>query len=197
MVLDAGATPQALFDLPLSDLESRWRSIDAWTSRDAELVDLVLRHRVHRAIRRRVDTSDARTLYDHIRRLVRRAKGADEAGKAWTERWRGYADLLDAHVDAMRTRDVDKALSRAHAREILAYLATHRDVPQKSIELRLGLGKANVSRVLGLLEAHELVERRLDGRQNRVSLGPAAEGRSFADPVIADVALVHDKDAVG
>src|SRR5688500_19280164 len=42
--------------------------------------------------------------------------------------WRGYADLLDAHVDAMRTRDVDRALSRAHAREILAYLSTHGDV---------------------------------------------------------------------
>jgi DNA-binding transcriptional ArsR family regulator len=184
MVLDPlGAAPQVLFDLPLSELEAMWKSIDPWTPRHAEVADLVLRHRVHRAIRRRIDLSDARSLYDHIRRLVARSRlrKVDSPERTWTERWRGYADMLDTHVDALRTRDVNKALARAHAREILSFLSTHGDVPQKAIELRLGLGKANVSRVLGLLEAHELVERRLDGRQNRVTLGPAAEGHFEAE----------------
>ena len=44
MVLDTGAAPQALFDLPLSELDTMWRSIDAWTGLLVPSVDRVGRY---------------------------------------------------------------------------------------------------------------------------------------------------------
>ncbi|HJP00832.1 MAG TPA: MarR family transcriptional regulator, partial [Planctomycetota bacterium] len=53
-------------------------------------------------------------------------------------------------------------------------VARERDLTQAKIGERLELKSANLSRILGVLEANEVIGRRKDGRSKRVALGPNA-----------------------
>lgn len=85
---------------------------------------------------------------------------------AAAERCRALADLLRLSVDAADASAVKELTSRAHVAEILRLLAARAGeyVEREDIRKELGLGHANLSRVLTLLAANGLVEREPRGK---------------------------------
>ncbi len=137
-----------------------------------EAIDYVLRHTVIRLLVRAAGEEELEAAHEELRRLVPIALEPKLA--AWVPRWRGLADLLEARLAVLSARDVESARRMAHAAEILALVASKPGWTQTKICDRLKLGAANLSRILGILEAHELVERRSVGRERRVHLGRLA-----------------------
>lgn len=141
--------------------ELRWEHVDA--------LDYALRHTVVRLLVRAAERDELAAAYDALRRLAPIER--EEELAEWLPRWRAYADLLDARLAALAARQPDQALELLHAREIVDLVAREPGLPQAELGERLGLKPPNLSRILGVLEAHEFVERRAAGREKRVHLG--------------------------
>jgi hypothetical protein len=169
--------PGALVDLEdLSQLFESICAIDPWTERHAEVLDYVYSCKVARALDRRAGSDELRELHEHIRRAAGLVRSESHLVEAWAARWRGYAAVLDARIGAIATQDIGAVLSRTHVKTILEILGRGgaTGVAQAGIQQQLGLGKANLTRVLGLMEDHDLIERRKVGRDKQVLLGRGA-----------------------
>jgi DNA-binding MarR family transcriptional regulator len=169
--------PGALVDLDdLSQLFESICAIDPWTERHAEVLDYVFSCRVARALDRRAGSDELRELHEHIRRAAALVRSEDHLEEAWAARWRGYAAILDARIGAIATQDSGAVLSRAHVQKVLDLLrkAGPAGLAQAELLDKLDVGKANLTRVLGLMEDHDLIERRKVGRDKQVFLGPSA-----------------------
>lgn len=117
-------------------------------------------------------------------------------GAAAAERIRALADLVRLSVDASDVSDVKHLTARAHVQEILRLLADHpgRYLERGNIKSELGLGDANLSRVMTLLAANGLVDRLTRGKtaafsiaQRGISLIESTEkveGRVFVPTVV-------------
>lgn len=182
--------PGQLLDRSLEEYGALLRTAGELKPELLEAVDYTLRHTVVRLLSRatREKENDLAgelvEAYDALRRLVPPAREAELA--AWLPRWRGFADLLDARLATLASRDVAGALRLAHSSEILAEVAADPGLTQAQLGLRLGLKPANLSRILSVLEAHELIERRSVGRERRLHPGhlarPAGEAPNTALP---------------
>lgn len=150
-----------------------------------DALDYGLRHIVVRLLVRAAEPDELSDAYDALRRLVP-VEREDELAD-WLPRWRAFADLLDARLSSLAAREPERALSLLHAREILELVASDQGLPQTEIcNRREGLKPANLSRILGVLEAHELIERRTVGRQKRVYLGRLASGVEGLPRIVAE-----------
>ena len=179
--------PGDLIDLEdLSQLFEAVRAIEPWTERHAEVLDYVYRGRVARALDRRSGGDELRELHEHIRRAAALVRSETQLEEAWAARWRGYAAVLDARMGAIATQNPSAVLSRAHVQAVLDLLgeAGETGIAQADIQDRLKLSKANLTRVLGLMEDHDLIERRKVGRDKQVFLGRSAQQKK-ATPVEA------------
>lgn len=173
LLIDA---PQDHLLLPLPELLAVVRAISAWTDEHATRLDYIYGQRVARTLAGRCSVEDLSGLLDHLRRaigLLRRAAGLDAS---WLARWEGMASAIDARIDQLTSQDVEAVLERAHVKPLLKLVAEQQradpqGVPQALLLEKLGLKKANLTRILNLLEANELIERRGAGRENRVVLG--------------------------
>jgi hypothetical protein len=141
--------------------ELRWEHVDA--------LDYALRHTVVRLLVRAAERDELAAAYDALRRLVP-VEREDELAE-WLPRWRAYADLLDARLASLAAREPEQALGLLHAREIVDRVAREPGLAQAELGDRVGLRPPNLSRILGVLEAHEFIERRAVGREKRVYLG--------------------------
>lgn len=83
------------------------------------------------------------------------------------QRIRALADLVRLSIDAAKVADVADFTGRAHVIEILRMLAAKSGefVLRDAIRTELGLGNANLSRILSLLAVNGLVEREARERQ--------------------------------
>jgi hypothetical protein len=177
--------PGALIDLEdLSQLYEAARAIETWTERHAEVLDYAYRGRVARALDRRVGREELAELHEHIRRVAALVRSQTQLEEAWAARWRGYASVLDARMGALGTQNISAVLSRAHVQKVIDLLRSEgtAGVAQSELQSRLSLGKANLTRVLGMMEDHDLIERRKMGRDKQVFLGPAAQQRQESPP---------------
>ncbi len=139
-----------------------------------DALDYALRHTVVRLLVRAAGEDELADAYDGLRRLVP-VEREDELAE-WVPRWRAFADLLDARLAVLAARDSDRVFGLLHAREILGLVASEPGLTQAEICERLELKPANLSRILGVLEAHERIERRTVGREKRVHPGRLASG---------------------
>ncbi len=136
-----------------------------------EAVDYAVRHSVIRLLVSTADDSELEAANDSIRRLIPVAR--EEELKTWVIRWGAFADLLEARLAALANQRPAQARKLAHADQILDLLAEEPSLPQTEIAKRLGLKEANLSRILAVLEAHDLITRRVVGREKHVRLAPA------------------------
>jgi CRP-like cAMP-binding protein len=183
-ILDPSAllaeSPAQLLERPLTDFAELLRDSAEMGRDHAETIDYVLRHTVVRLLVRAASEEELMAAYENIRALVP-VRREDELA-AWLPRWRTLADVLDARLAVLSNRDLSVARGLLHADRILALIGAEPGLAQAEIGDRLDLKPANLSRILGILEAHELVERRSVGREKRVHLGRLAEGFEAAEP---------------
>ncbi len=167
--------PAWLIDADEDELLAAVRAIEHWTERHAEVLDYVYAGQTARLLALRASADDLRRTHDHIRRAAALARDAG-IDASWQGRWRGIAAVLDARLGVLARRDAAGQPNRAHFDRVLAYLAGRGDAGagQSEIGEALGLRKANLSRVLNLMEADDLVARRMVGREKKVVRGPAA-----------------------
>lgn len=149
-----------------------------------DAIDYALRHTVVRLLVRAAGEEELADAYDGLRRLVP-VEREDELAE-WVPRWRAFADLLDARLAALAARDSDRVPGLLHAREILDLVANEPGLTQAEICERLKLKPANLSRILGVLEAHEMIERRTVGREKRVHPGRLASGGEGLPRIVAE-----------
>ncbi len=172
-------SPEDHLMLPLPDLWEAVRAIEQWTERHAHVLDYIHQERLRRALFQQPADEELAALHDHISRVASWASRRPELEPHWAGRWQGYADILDRHMgfrqeDSGADREV--VLKRLHVSEILQQLRLRRDQGLGQRELRelVGLKPANLTRVLNLMERHELVRRESHGRENRLFIGRLA-----------------------
>jgi hypothetical protein len=164
--------PAELLDHSLEEYAAFLRKWEDLEEEHLEAVDYALCNTVVRLLVRAAGKEELEAAYEELRRLVPVPRETEWA--EWVPRWRTLADLLEARLMALQTRNVEGALRLAHARRIVALVAEHPDLTQAEIGRRLELKPANLSRILAVLEAHELIERRTVGRERRVHPGRLA-----------------------
>ncbi len=161
--------PAELLARPLGDYAAFLRSWRELRPDRLEAVDYALRHTVIRLLVRAAPEPELAAAYGALRRLVP-VEREPELGE-WLPRWRGFADLLDARRAVLAAQDPAAARRLAHAGSILDLVARQPGLTQAAIAQRLRLRPANLSRILGVLEAHELIERRSAGREKQIHPG--------------------------
>lgn len=138
-----------------------------------DALDYGLRHIVVRLLVRSAERDELTDAYDALRRLVPIERESELA--EWVPRWRAFADLLDARLASLAARQPERALGLLHAQEIVDFVARSPGCTQSELcdllPIDPPLKPANLSRILGVLEAHEFIERRAVGREKRVHLG--------------------------
>lgn len=178
MTYDLLRTPlTVLADEPsLDELLGAIRGVAAWTRDHAEALDDVLQQRILRLLTRQHTREELEALHDLLRRVVDPSHRAaiDALGDHFPDRWDSYARLVDGRIGALDARSPD-ILRRKHVTEVLeALVDAGGTMPQGALADVRGLKKANLTRVLHLMEAHDLIVRRRIGKENEVSLGAAA-----------------------
>ncbi len=165
--------PGELLDRSLDDYATILRQPGDLAPEHLEAVDYAVRHTVLRLLIRGVDEGELEESYDSLRRLVPVAREPELA--AWLPRWRALADLIEARLAVLDNQNPAAVRSLAHTATILAVVDGEPGLKQSDIGKRLGLKPANLSRILSVLEANELIERRNVGRERRVYMGRLAE----------------------
>ncbi|NNC06145.1 hypothetical protein HJC10_25215 [Corallococcus exiguus] len=188
--------------VPLAALHLAARALkpEAWGGRSADVLDRVYRQRLLRILSQRDAEQELAELQDHLERVAgrvrRHTQNSETAklGEGWAARWHAFADLVDARRAAIASQDPKRVLERTHVSEILKLVRAGevRDpngVPQALLRSELGLKKANLTRILNVMEANELIERRGTGRENLIRLGRAVrelamttDARTLAQP---------------
>lgn len=158
---------------PLEDFAELLRSGDGLTDEHLEAIDYALRHSVVDHLVRGASEDELAGVYDPLRRMI--PVELETELSEWRLRWRGFADLVDTRLADLAARDPERARRLAHADRILGLVEERPGMTQSEIGEELDLGASNLSRILGVLEAHELIQRRTVGREKRVHLGRLAE----------------------
>lgn len=155
--------------------------IDASMQFEVEALDYVHQHWVLRALRERTDADHLqrlRTLADHLRLAAGTNEDVlDGFDPPFAKQWRALAALVDHRIELTETQDVDEALQREHVRTILEVIGKHGSLASQDQLLahlgrrQIAMGKANLSRILKLLEATELIAREKIGQRNAIVPG--------------------------
>ncbi len=161
----------------LEDLSSAARAIEDWGERPAEVLDYIYRYRLIRLLQTRASLEELRALNEHIRRVLppSRMGELDRLARPYRERWRVYGEILEARIHSLTSEAPAKVLERKHVRRILELVVT---APRERAVLKQalgGIGDPNLTRILKLMEANELIEVRRLGREKRIHLGPNGE----------------------
>lgn len=130
-------------------------------------------------IERRFD-DEIRDWYDLVRGVKARISETDEAA---AERLTALGDLLRESISLAQTSPARDVANRPRARSILGILNKSRThVPRRKLLEVLEIGSSNLSNILTLLVAHDIVERRGVGKQAEfriTNLGRQLIGEDF------------------
>lgn len=165
----------------LNDLLQTIRSIEQWQERHAEVLDYIYRMRLIRLLTRRSSEEGLRELADHLDRVThpRRSEDLNSLARPYGERWSVYKDILENRLAALRSSAPEQVLKKAHVEQILDLVTKGGVTKQNDLQKTLGLKSANLTRILNLMEANDLIERRTIGREKRIETGP--NGERFRD----------------
>lgn len=159
-----------LVEAPLEELAALLRREQLPADQEIEALDRILRLKVIRALQSEPDHAALVALVGELRRLVPhdRCKDLDARRRPWATRWSTLGDLVDCAAQAIEARDPARAKQLAHAAPLLAAVGDSPGLAQAELGRRLGIKPANLSRILGVLEAGGLVRRKLVGREKLV-----------------------------
>jgi DNA-binding PadR family transcriptional regulator len=165
-----------VLDADFADLKQAIAALGTWTSQAAETVDFFYVDRAIRLLRSRAAARrDLDEMIEHLGWAAhdRARQDLNTLGRAYFERWRTVRDLMVARRDAL-THDRKKEVeARKHVTEAMAALRGAKGkMMQGELGEKLNLRKVNLTRVLNLMEAHGLVERRRAGAENCVHISP-------------------------
>jgi hypothetical protein len=170
-------TPQDLVGASLDELKEAARAVPEWDDVIARSLDHVYRQKLVTLLSRRAGEEELSELADHLRRVIPPSRRAalDELDAPWSRIWLAYAALVETRIGVLRAQDPGEALGKVHVAKILEIVRQQDGVAQQEVMRRAGLrSKANLTRVLNVMEANELVERRRVGNENRLYLGVRA-----------------------
>ena len=162
----------------LDDLLETALKTDQWNDRMVQVLDYIYRQRLDRALRFG-RTDDIQALLEHLDRMThpRVTDRLDRLETPCKGRWAGYMDILEDRLTALASPVPEQLMSRSHVAEIVEMIGGGDRVYQSDIRKARGLRPANLTRILNLMEANELIIRRAEGRRKRIELGPL--GREF------------------
>ncbi len=165
----------------LGDLWETIRGTISWTEREAEVLDFIYRFRLIRLLRTRAHSAavraDLRALHEHLEGVVHpvRSEALNHLEKPYAARWAAYREIVENRLAAIESPAPASFLNRAHVREILVLIRQGRVRNQHEIEQTLDLKAPNVTRILKIMEVHEIIERRAVGREKILLPGPKGE----------------------
>ena len=161
----------------LDQLLQTAKSIEQWEERHAEVFDYIYRQRLIWMLTRRASVDDLSALNEHLARMLhpRRLEAMRHLSKPYGERWAVYRDILESRLASLRSSAPKLVLEMAHVRQILELVRSGRATRQSEIGKALGLKPANLTRILNVLDANELIERRTEGREKLIRPGPGID----------------------
>ncbi|MBI5550660.1 MAG: MarR family transcriptional regulator [Desulfobacterales bacterium] len=159
----------------IQDLWETQMQTQEWRRRAADVLDFLYRYHTYRLVRAR----NPEGLIEWINHLERcttpvALENLDRLDPAYGAKWTAYKELLATRLEAEQSPALPQALDKAHVKAVLDLIQEEKALSQKEIQEKLGLKRPNMTRILNLMEANELIERRKEGRENRIVLGLAA-----------------------
>lgn len=164
--------PHQLVDSPLDELREALPPEGAWSERKSESLDYAIAHRVLRALRCDAEHPELLALLEVIHDAAAIAR--DEPGMSeWSLRWRGIARVVDARIGTLSNQRWQPLLKYQHVVPIVETVRAHEGITQQALLNMLPEVKSapNLTRVLNMMEANELIVRRKQGRENSLYLG--------------------------
>jgi CRP-like cAMP-binding protein len=158
--------PGELLERQLDDYRTLLREAREVRFEHLDAIDYAVRHWLIRLLVSNASSEELEDTYSTLRRLVPVTREEDLAD--WKKRWSAFADLLETRVAIRANQRPEQALKLAHAEDILRVIEDEPGISQAEIGDRLGLKRANLSRILHVLEANELVDRRTVGREKHL-----------------------------
>ena len=211
--LETVAPEDLAFQASLAEVLEAIRGREQWSERMAEVLEYAYCERLLKLVRTGAPLEQLRELNEHLTLVVhpRRRAQLDSLGKPYFARWSMLRALLEMRIESLRSEVPAQVLNRKHVREILERVQREGEVTQQFIGDAFGLEKANLSRILALMEDNELIDKVTRGNGNTIVLGvrgrelmppkeavaprapapvkPARRGASYFDPNAAEVAF--------
>ncbi|HYH94958.1 helix-turn-helix domain-containing protein, partial [Hyalangium sp.] len=152
------------------------------SERMAEVLEYAYCERLLKLVRTGAPLQPLRELNEHLAHVVhpRRRALLDGLGQPYFARWSMLRDLVEMRIESMRSEVPSQVLNRKHVREILERIQLEGEMTQQHIGEVFALEKANLSRILALMEANELIDKVPRGNGNAIALG--VRGRELMPP---------------
>ena len=151
---------------------------DDWSPRALQTLDHLLVVWTANTAARPDDVEGIAELQQLIDYVRHRSANRQHLPLASQSRWEALHDVLESRRHAIAGRQPERILDRAHVRAILGLIGTGTTQRELTAGLQgsdINISPGRLSQLLSLLEAHGLIGRRREGRENRLSLTPAGQ----------------------
>ena len=151
---------------------------DDWSPRALQTLDHLLVVWTANTAARPDDVEGIAELQQLIDYVRHRSANRQHLPLASQSRWEALHDVLESRRHAIDGRQPDRILKRAHVRAILDLIGTGTTQRELTAGLQgrdIDISPGRLSQLLSLMEAHGLIDRRREGRENRLSLTPAGQ----------------------
>lgn len=151
---------------------------DGWSPRALQTLDHLLVVWTANTAARPDDVEGIAELQQLIDYVRHRSANRQHLPLASQSRWEALHDVLESRRHAIAGRQPERILDRAHVRAILGLIGTGTTQRELTAGLQgrdIDISPGRLSQLLSLMEAHGLIDRRREGRENRLSLTPAGQ----------------------
>lgn len=151
---------------------------DGWSPRALQTLDHLLVVWTANTAARPDDVEGIAELQQLIDYVRHRSANRQHLPPASQNRWEALHDVLESRRHAIAGRQPDRILGRAHVQAILDLIGKGTTQPELTSKLQgrdIAISPGRLSQLLSLMEAHGLIDRRREGRENRLSLTPAGQ----------------------
>lgn len=151
---------------------------DGWSPRALQTLDHLLVVWTANTAARPDDVEGIAELQQLIDYVRHRSANRQHLPPASQNRWEALHDVLESRRHAIAGRQPERILERAHVRAILDLIGTGTTQRELTAGLQgrdINISSGRLSQLLSLMEAHGLIDRRREGRENRLSLTPAGQ----------------------
>lgn len=151
---------------------------DDWSPRALQTLDHLLVVWTANTAARPDDVEGIAELQQLIDYVRHRSANRQHLPLASQSRWEALHDVLESRRHAIAGRQPERILDRAHVRAILGLIGTGTTQRELTAGLQgrdINISSGRLSQLLSLMEAHDLIDRRREGRENRLSLTPAGQ----------------------
>ncbi|MBL8470926.1 MAG: helix-turn-helix transcriptional regulator [Rhodocyclaceae bacterium] len=166
---------------------------DPWPDWSLRLLDRLFIVWSAAAIARHSDEQGIAELQSALAYACTRARNAATLPESWRARWQAASDMLESRRQGLQGRDPDLILGRKHVQTLLGMLGAQETAQSDLAAALSGQGvditPGRLSQLLSLMESHGLLEKRKDGRENRLKL--SEQGAKYAPAPAAAAPAPH------